>query len=1211
MPSSMFAGSSARIIAALILLSVLVPTAHSQSFSSSTLPWRIEKAIVEGKYAELLPLSRQWVQVVEKHETATTGKLGGRTAQALGELAFHALLSRHPSEALAAAQRASRLAPNELWIAMYRAHALLLIGRTGDAARIYLAHRGKRLPSGQLWQDDVEIDFDKLALAGVKHPAIPRVLRSLGQKLSKTGVERQQLANRFRQYIMASEDYPEALKLAQRHVELTRQRFGTRHMEYVWSLDRLWKTGSLGNASEERRRIGLEALASAEKVLGPDHPLLIERLHELTTHFVGDKGAPLAQRALAIAEKVHGPRSPALTRHLEKLAMTYLDDRAEPVYLRMLSICEEAAPKSPCVFGAYNHLIWLYTQRDRQTGAVRDADAATIYKRLVELAERTYGSEHAQTVKYRTDFAKFYWVRGRYVDAQPLLQRNVDIAEKNPRLNLSAALEEFATLAKKQLRFDEAAKLLQRVADMQPTIMNHSAAAAAHFEVGDWKSAVDGWRKSTSALVERFLTVPDEPYLQWSRAAEHRQQKDQFLGLIRALYRTEGDPTNIAAALVEESFKLAQWAQDMSRSLTLAQVAARGGKGDPKLAVLVQERQAWEDKQEESVGPNQPASALFWKEREQAIAAIDVKLRAEFPEYFKLIRPNALSVGEVQAELKDDEALVIAIDATEIYVWVVTKTEARWVRSPISGAAVRGYGSALLCGLKASIWEDPYDIKSCKRLVSTEPTRDADGNVMWESLPFDLIRANAMYRALFGQIEDTIEGKHVLIPQFGFAARIPFHLLVTKLPADVVTTQTKEAGRLGAELEEIPVDLHWRSRWGARVVKVLPDSAAEIAGLREDDVIVSVNRAGGKDVAEVIRRVRAIAPGKEAVFHIDRGGTKTNVVATLQATNINVMAHRYLRTETDRDIAWFASQHPVTILPNVLAIKTLRQDIMPSNASRPMLGVGNPLLDGNASERPGEDKLAELARQKQSCAAMVAAAPSRTVVRAPKRAKAERLANVDFLRSQPPLPETADELCAAATANNVGEEHVLLGSRATESAIKQLNDTGQLAQYRVLHFASHAVLASQMGEQSRMRAGIILTPPQAGNRVDDGYLESGEIKKLRLDADWVILSACNSADSGDGLFGGTYVETGLGDLPDSFFSAGARSLLVSHWAVSSEATTRLISATVEATAASRGKSSAEALRSAMMEMASSESPYLRHPAFWAPFIILGDGSARR
>lgn len=123
------------------------------------------------------------------------------------------------------------------------------------------------------------------------------------------------------------------------------------------------------------------------------------------------------------------------------------------------------------------------------------------------------------------------------------------------------------------------------------------------------------------------------------------------------------------------------------------------------------------------------------------------------------------------------------------------------------------------------------------------------------------------------------------------------------------------------------------------------------------------------------------------------------------------------------------------------------------------------------------------------------------------------LANVEQARMQQPLPETADEVCAVARSSGARENMIYLGEKATEKTVKSLSANGTLASARVVHFATHGLLASQteMLGAERAEPALLLTPPQSPTEEDDGLLTSSEIAQLRLDADWVILSACNTA----------------------------------------------------------------------------------------------------
>jgi CHAT domain len=98
------------------------------------------------------------------------------------------------------------------------------------------------------------------------------------------------------------------------------------------------------------------------------------------------------------------------------------------------------------------------------------------------------------------------------------------------------------------------------------------------------------------------------------------------------------------------------------------------------------------------------------------------------------------------------------------------------------------------------------------------------------------------------------------------------------------------------------------------------------------------------------------------------------------------------------------------------------------------------------------------------------------------------LADAGEIRSQVPLPETADELCAVARDLRVTDKDIWLGNRATEAEIKRLSEAGDLAKYRIIHFATHGALAGQVGGNSE--PGLILTPPQTATVGDDGYLSA-------------------------------------------------------------------------------------------------------------------------
>jgi CHAT domain-containing protein len=309
--------------------------------------------------------------------------------------------------------------------------------------------------------------------------------------------------------------------------------------------------------------------------------------------------------------------------------------------------------------------------------------------------------------------------------------------------------------------------------------------------------------------------------------------------------------------------------------------------------------------------------------------------------------------------------------------------------------------------------------------------------------------------------------------------------------------------------------------------------------------------------------------------------------------------------------AWLALKQPVTMLPSVGSLQALRK-LPASQAKHPYIAFGNPLLDGGAPNGIP----AKLARIKQSCPSDTKSLRHRIVDAgksvADVRALFRGAIDLAELRGLAPLPETADELCAVARALGALDREadtVWLGERATETNLKALSRTGTLAQYGVLHFATHGVLAGESEEFLKARAepALILSPPKDGTarerlEEDDGLLSASEVAQLELDADWVVLSACNTAAGEKGN------AEALSGLARAFFYAKARALLVSHWAVASDAAVKLTTGTFDELRAAPKIGRAEALRRSMKRLIRSGRPHEAHPEYWAPFVVVGEGA---
>ena len=198
------------------------------------------------------------------------------------------------------------------------------------------------------------------------------------------------------------------------------------------------------------------------------------------------------------------------------------------------------------------------------------------------------------------------------------------------------------------------------------------------------------------------------------------------------------------------------------------------------------------------------------------------------------------------------------------------------------------------------------------------------------------------------------------------------------------------------------------------------------------------------------------------------------------------------------------------------------------------------------------------------------------------------IANVEKVRQLSELPKTADEVKKISQYFN--QKDIFLGDKFNEKVIKN-ND---LSKYSVISFATHGIIANEI--QGLREPGLITTPPEKGSLNDDGVLTTSEIKKLNFDTELIILSACNTAAPD-----GTSSADGLSGIASSFFYAGARSLLVSHWYVEDESTVNLMTGMFDNL--SKTKNITSALRETKLKMMQNKNT--EHPIFWAPFVLIG------
>jgi len=346
------------------------------------------------------------------------------------------------------------------------------------------------------------------------------------------------------------------------------------------------------------------------------------------------------------------------------------------------------------------------------------------------------------------------------------------------------------------------------------------------------------------------------------------------------------------------------------------------------------------------VQPRRPATRDCRRSR-QNLAASSERLKVEFPRYEALVRPEPLSVAHVQSLLREDEALILLVDTPvllvddpnwkpapeETFIWVVTKDKSQWVRSGLGTSALQREVSALRCGLDyAGAWRR-QDSK-CRELTSNDYT--SDDKRRGAPLPFDLARAHALYKSLFGEVDDLIKGKALLVVPSGPLTQLPFQVLVTAAPSPAKT-------------------------------------------------------------------------GADAM----------------------------------RTAQWLIRDHAITVLPAVSSLVALRELAKQPVPRKPMVGFGNPLVDGPGPEYANR---AQQARVITSCATQIAVDNSE--LRAtPELPITSGHADITRIRTAVPLPETARELCTVAEDVGADAGDIYLGAKATVPNVIRLSEAGVLQQF--------------------------------------------------------------------------------------------------------------------------------------------------------------------